>query len=292
MSPSESDLRAALQHGDDDAGLRVSANAIIAQGQAVRARRVRILSGTAAAVVVAGGAIGLASLQGTSNSGSGGGAASDLAGGGRVKGAELHDRVAPQPAGVPAAPTAAPSTAASTARAAGGGDYGAASTICPATAPHLVVPGQPGRFGSTEPLFAKPVVALVVCSYGSPDVTSTSSPTRLELTGRAASQVINSLESSRQTPAPTPCDPGPTSTSRLLAFVGLTANGKALDPVTATVPDPACNVQVTNGTAVRYDWTPPAALVARLRGLTPPKVPPRTVPAEPVGSEHGSPIHS
>lgn len=291
MSPSESDLRAALQHGDDDAGLHVSPYAIIAQGQAIRARRVRILSGTAAAVVVAGGAIGLASLHGTDTSSGGGG--SNLAGGGAsAKHALQHDRVAPRPAGVPAAPSAAPTTAASTAGGAGGTDYGAASTTCPATAAHLVVPGPTGRFGSTKPLFAKPVAALVVCSYGSPDLASTSSPTRLELTGRAAAQVINSLEGSRQTPAPTPCDPGPTSTSRLLAFVGLTAKGKALDPVTATVTDPACNVQVTNGTAVRYDWTPPAALVARLRGLTPPKVPPRTVPAEPIGSEHGSPIHS
>jgi hypothetical protein len=48
-------------------------------------------------------------------------------------------------------------------------------------------------------------------------------------------------------------------------------------------------VQLTNGTAVRYGWSPPAVLTGELRGLTPPRTV-ITVPDEP--TEHGSPPHS
>ena len=48
---------------------------------------------------------------------------------------------------------------------------------------------------------------------------------------------------------------------------------------------------VTNGTAVRYGWSPPAVLTGELNGLTPPRNV-ITVPGEPTGIVHGSPIHS
>jgi hypothetical protein len=293
MSPSESDLRAALQHGDDD-GLGINANAIIAHGQAIRARRVRILSGAAAAVVVAAGAVGLAFARGD-----GGGGSSNLAGGG-AKSANLNDSVAggasqkdAQHAPAATVPSAAASPSATSVPGPAAAQ-GRATTSCPESAPHLLLPGGggSGQFGADDALFSKPVDTLVVCVYGTAPGASSGAPARLTFTGQQATAIIASMENAGRTPNQTPCDPGASSTSQLLAFIGVTPAGNALDPVTATVTDPACDVQLTNGTAVRYSWSPPAILIGELRGLTPPKVPPRTIADEPTGIVHGTPIHS
>ena len=37
----------------------------------------------------------------------------------------------------------------------------------------------------------------------------------------------------------------------------------------ATLRDPACDVRVTNGTAIRYDWAPPSDLAKILLALQP-----------------------
>ena len=39
--------------------------------------------------------------------------------------------------------------------------------------------------------------------------------------------------------------------------------------VTATLVDPPCNVTLSNGKAVRYQWQPPASLLNQLLGLVP-----------------------
>jgi hypothetical protein len=279
MSPSEADLRAALQHGDDG-NLQVNADAVIAEAQAIRARRVRILSGTAAAVLVAAGAVGLAVIRSDGSSPTaahkGSSALSDLSGGG-------------QRATVPQQPeaTRAPSDAVP---AAGGAHRNASTTVqCPNTPPRLLVPGGggTGQFGANDPLFAQPVDTLVVCSFSAADPAGTA-PGRFVLAGRDATQVVAGLEGAHETPNATVCDPGPTSTAKLLALIGVTADGTAMKPVTATVTQPACGIKVTNGTAVRYGWTPPAVLTAQLNGLTPPRTV-ITVPDEP---NQGSPIHS
>jgi hypothetical protein len=289
MSPSESDLRAALQHGDDD-GLGVNANTIIAHGQAIRARRVRILSGAAAAVVVAAGAVALAVARGDgggSNLAGGGGAGDAGAASGSIASGAEHRR-AQQVPGAPAA-TSAPSPAPANGSVPIPGSLDAGR--CPDSAPHLLLPGggSSGQFGSDAALFSKSVDTLVVCVYGTTPATSSGVPGRLTFTGQQATQIVASMENAAAKPNQTPCDPGGSSTSQLLAFIGVTSGGKPLAPVTATVTVPACNVQLTNGTAVRYGWSPPAVLTGELRGLTPPRTV-ITVPDEP--TEHGSPPHS
>jgi hypothetical protein len=284
MSPSESDLRAALRQGEE-AGFQVNADAIMQEGQAVRARRVRIMSGAAAAVLVAAGAVGLAVARGD------GGGTSPVAGAANAsaRAAKSARHGAPR-----TAPAAAPNASQVGSNAGPVPDslpaLGAA-TPCPASAPHLLAPGggSPGQFGADQPLFAEPVETLVVCSY---QTTTSTGPGRLTFTGSKATQIVTSIENAApKATAPTPCDPGPTSTSRLLAFIGVTPAGAALPPVTATVTFPACTVQVTNGTAVRFDWSPPAVLTGELNGLTPPRSP-ITVPDEPTGINQGSPLHS
>jgi hypothetical protein len=282
MSPSESDLRAALRHGEDG-GFQVNADAIMHEGQAIRGRRVRILSGTAAAVLVAAGAVGLAATRG-GNGGATSNAADKAAGGGRGALHGTPDLARTVPPAAPAPSKAVPGP--------GGGTQVTAGAQCPASAPHLLTPGGggTGQFGADGALFAKPVKTLVVCSYAT---TVGSAPGRLVLSDRAATAVVSSMESARPEPtAPTPCDPGPTSTTRLLDFIGVTSTGSALPPVTATLTFPTCNVRVTNGTAVRYNWSPPASLTDQLRGLSPPKVPPIRVPTEPSGIVNGSPVRS
>jgi hypothetical protein len=288
MSPSESDLRAALQHGEEG-GFQVSADAIMREGQAIRARRVRILSGTAAAVLVAAGAVGLATARGGnggSNAGGGNSNVADKAAGGG--GGARHGLEGDAPG---RAPTPLPSDAVPAAPAGGTAQLGTGAQ-CPASAPHLLTPGGggTGQFGADDALFAKPVKTLVVCAYAT---TVGSAPGRLVLSDRAASDVVSSMETAApESTAPTPCDAGPTSTAQLLDFIGVTPKGSALPPVTATLTFPACNVRITNGTAVRYNWSPPAGLTDQLRGLSPPKVPPRSVPNEPSGIVNGSAVRS
>jgi hypothetical protein len=281
MSPSESDLRAALRQGEE-AGFEVNADAIMHEGQAIRARRVRIMSGAAVAVVVAAGAVGLAAARG-----GGGTSATADSTGSNADGSVRHGVVANPPVVAPNAslPSNVPVPGA------GGGAHVSAEAQCPASAPHLLLPGGggTGQFGANGALFAKPVKTLVVCSYES---TTGSAPARLVLSSHTATQVVASMENAPEATAPTPCDPGPTTTTRLLDFIGVTSSGATLPQVTATVTFPACNVQVTNGTAVRSGWTPPASLTDQLRGLSPPKVPPRSVPIEPSGINVGSPVHS
>jgi hypothetical protein len=290
MSPSESDLRAALQHGEEG-GFQVNADAIMREGQAIRGRRVRILSGTAAAVLVAAGAVGLAATRGGNGASNAGGGNSNLAdkaaasGGGARHGREGN---APGRAQAPA-PSPLPSGVVPTAPVGGTAQLGAQ---CPASAPHLLTPGGggTGQFGADEALFAKPVKTLVVCSYAT---TVGSAPGRLVLSHHTATEVVSSMETATpKSTAPTPCDAGPTSTTRLLDFIGVTSTGSALPPVTATLTFPTCNVRVTNGTAVRYNWSPPANLTDQLRGLSPPKVPPIRVPSGPSGIVNGSPVRS
>jgi hypothetical protein len=280
MSPTEFDLRAALREGE---GEGLSANRLIADGRARRTRRrMQLLSAAAVVFVVSGAGVGIALIGGDGNGGSAGSDAQSAA---------LDGRAAGQ-APSPAQPTPdASSTNAAQAE--------LRAIACPDSLPRYLLPGggSPGQFGSDGPLFSRPVRSLIVCGYGTPRQATgqvpTSQPARLELSGTQATRLATSLENAATANSAATCPTAGKLDSHELAIIGVAADGAPVGTVTATLPDPACNVQVTNGTAIRYDWTPPSDLQRILVTLVPRLDPPASLPNHtPSGKVHGSPISS
>lgn len=253
MSPSESDLRAALQHGDGD-GLDVD-HVVFAARARIAERRMRIVSGTAIVLVIAGAGVGGTLLARTGGSSVKNG--SNAAAGGAADNAKPH----------PAAQSPANGGQ-------GGGRsvYSYAAVPCPRAMPQYLLPGggSPGQFGASGALFSKPVASVVVCAYGdtaSKPVGKTVQPGRLDIGDGQAKQLAQSLESAPKTPTPTGCSEG--QQTHELAIIGLAADGSRVGTVTASLNTSTCGQQVTNGTAIRYGWTPPSALKSVLLALKP-----------------------
>ncbi len=241
MSPSEFQLRDALRDGEGDG---VDAGAVIARAVRVRhERRMRVAS-VAAAVIVVGGIGAGASVAFRSN-GSDGSGSTALNAEGR------------------STPRTGSTVAGSTAPRVSGGYQGAATDdkgappataapACPADFPQLALPGGggSGQFGSDGPLFASPVAAIEVCGYPASGAPGSSTV----LVGSAATEVAASLEAAplrgtRRCPFPVQGD--------RLAMYPLTADGASERVVTVEL---WCDGKVTNGTAIRYDWSAPSAL--------------------------------
>lgn len=270
MSPSESELRAALRHGEGEA---VNAAAIIAHAEQLRRqRRVRLGSIAAAMVTVA--------VIGT------GGA---LVWTGHRFGPKLYAD------NTPAAPAAGQSPSASPSGSIASGPLNDAARIaCPARPPRLMLPGggSPGQFGSSASLFSGPVEAVKVCGYSV--LGTTSSPTQhTVLTGEHATELAASLDAASTRLLPIPC-PVPADATTTLVVIGASRSGTAMAPVVVPL---TCNGRVTNGTAVRYNWRPPATLAPLLPlGAMPSTgVPGGTVTMQPTappgGRVSGSPLH-
>jgi hypothetical protein len=266
MSPSEFDLRAALHEGEGDA---IDLAQLIAGAEARRAqRRVRIQSAAAVAAIVAvvgfGGSL-LWSSGGGNNSSSSG--QSQLSRG--------------------SAPNAA----------AGGPAMGRLSASCPDSFPRYELPGggSPGQFGSNGPLFDKPVSSVLVCSYGisQPKASSASSPTAVRLTGAKANELVSSLENASTIRKHANCPLLENTGQAAVAMIGFTADGQKVATVTATLTVPPCNVEVSNGTAIRYNWQPPTSVLQAIgtRSLPGGGAVTRTSTL-PVGRVHGSSINS
>ena len=168
----------------------------------------------------------------------------------------------------------------------------AAAVPCPDSPPKLMLPGGggSGQFGSQGALFSDPVVAVKVCAYASS--TPTFVPSTI-LTGGSASDLTKSLEQAdKSLPASMKCPGGPVPTdggSRSLVIIGVDKDGKQLKPVVATL---SCPTRVTNGTALRYNWTPPASVATLInQGVNAvPGYGPISLP--PSGKVTGSPINS
>jgi hypothetical protein len=286
MSPSEFDLRAALRDGEGDG---VNVERVIAGAQATRARHRTWLLSAAAAVVVAGVGTGSAVVWG---GGSGGGPRAEGANS-RANG-PAHGAL---PANGPAHGSAAGPAKSPTAETARPVPNSAASTgtavACPSTYPHYLVPGggslvpgggSPGQFGSDGPLFSKPVVALVVCGYGTAQEAASlkppARPGRLVLTGDNATRLAASLENAPKT---APGCGGMRTAPHSFVIIGIGSDGSRVGTVTATYQ--SCD-EITNGTAIRFEWQPPADLAPVIENLVPIK---GTVlkPSPPVN--HGSP---
>jgi hypothetical protein len=253
MSPTESDLRSSLRDGEGDVP---NVNRIMAGAQAARSqRRSRILSTAAAVVVVAGVSIGGVEFARHNGNGPSHDRTVDTAGGAPVAAAAASGGSANGAASKAAA------SAAANVPAARSGATSATAGHCPASFPHTVLPGggSPGQFGASGTLFTKPVASIVVCTYG-----GQSSPVRSVFDGAPARSIASSLEDASKTPFRGMCPDYIKADAPSLAIIGIATDGTALPTVTTSLGRPACATQISNGTVVRYDWTPPASLNSAL----------------------------
>ncbi len=267
MSPNEFQLRAALRDGEGD---RVDPDLVIAQArgmqQARHDRRVRYGSVAAVVAVVGGiGVIGGITLQ------DGGHAKSGSAAGAK-RPASIHN-------GAKSVPTELPDESI-----APGPKRDARAVRCPSTAPSLALPGGggSGQFGAHESLFSGPVEAVKVCVYSGDGSATGGTPPSTELTGQNATELATSLDSAATTrPQSSDCPSQTAPETRTLVVIGISTAGQAMRPVVVTL---TCPGLATNGTAIRYGWTPPARLAEQLPQLG--------ANTGPTGKVSGSPIRS
>jgi len=283
VSPNEFQLRSALRDGEGD---RVNPETVIARArgmqQARHDRRVRY--GSVAAVVAIVGGIGV--VGGVILGGSGTGKTFSANGGGGSNAGDKAANSGQAARGTASAGQPNPAMAS-------GPMHDAAAVPCPDSPPKLVVPGGggSGQFGAQGPLFSGPVEAVKVCAYAS---STTGVVPSLVLAGDSATDLTKSIEAADKTlPASIKCASGPAPTDPIdrgsLVIIGVDQDGNPMKPVVVTL---GCPTRVTNGTALRYSWTPPANLTALIpQGLkSAPGGGPISLP--PPGKVTGSPIQS
>lgn len=260
MSPSEFELRGALHHGEGDDG-PLDIGTVILRAEAIRReRRVRVLTVAAAAVVVLGVSTAVVithrtpARTTTAAAANGAGSASN-----RVP---LADQVPPDVAALPSHDASADDiTATSSGLAvrpggAAGGSSTAAAT-CPATAPAVTAPAAAT---SSQPMFSSPVVSIIACGYRASDGAQLSDAhgDRLlsSLSESDVAATVTSINAASKDAVPIPCS-NPSATNGLLVLYASYASGPA-KPVAASTY--ACDRTISNGTAERFDWTPPTGL--------------------------------
>lgn len=267
MSPTEDQLRAALQNGQ---GAGIDPDVVISRAHAVQRER-RVKYGSIAAVIavvagigVAGGiALGSGKRHATSTGAPFGAAAPLTSAGAKRVGQGAHVPSAANPAGgIQQAPSSIPAAAA-----------------CPATLPQLTIPNTSGAS-----LFDGTVSSMTICVFpetGGAALKTAGRPVSTVLSGSAAAQLAASLDSAPKTTQPGACPLFLTAQGKVLVIIASRPDGSLMAPVEAHVLQNPCNLPVTNGTAVRYNWSPPASLNPLLAEA-------RAVPASP-GVNSGSP---
>ena len=237
MSPTEDELRAALHLGEGDA---LDADGVIrraqAQGAAIRDRRVRLASAAAVVAVVAGLGVG----------------------GGLIlsRGSQTHsaDRNAMN---VPA-PSAGGGKAAGNA----GGGTSSAAAACPDAPPSPTTPPQ-----GVASLFPGSVNIISVCLYSraaqlEPKVATNPQP-NLVILGADVQRLVTSIDAASTVRQALPCPLYRTAAVDLV-LIGVRPDGTALPPVVTQYRQNPCNLAITNGTAIRYNWPPPAWFASEL----------------------------
>lgn len=265
MSPSESQLRAALHDGEGDSP---DANAVISHALRLRyERRMRftaIAGGAAAAAVVGVGASVLIATGGNGNDGAGGSSA-DKAGGRVGSLPSGAGRSALSPAGGRTLPHGASS---SDAGALSGNDTSefAAKLRCPAVPDRFLLAGGggTGQFGSSGPLFTATVTAMKICVY--PARTGATARS-IVLSNPGAAQFADALEKSPAVRGDAGCPANTDFVGGTIEILGVDGRGRPLEPVVITVQ--CASSQATNGKAVRYVTNLPDTIV----GLLVPAVP-------------------
>lgn len=247
MSPSESQLRAALQQGE---GSGPNPDMIIGAARKLqrerRETRTRIATAIAAVVVLGGVGVGItrhndtrqtaAADRATEKSGTqslhslAGGTNAAGAGGGAVAGGPLAPAAGSVPS--PGNPVA---------------NFGAGNNgPCPATPVRYLLPGGGGtdQFGSSSPIVGKPVSSLTFCVYDATASTSTFLGSQL-LDGTAAQEFVSRVEAGT-----TRHDPSYCLAPRSVEIIPVGTDGKGLTPL--SVVGGCQQVTISNGTAVRY----------------------------------------
>jgi hypothetical protein len=264
MSPSESQLRAALHDGE---GAGVDPDAVISHAIGVRRdrrRRINAIAGGVAVVAVIG--VGASVLSSSSNGRNGGSSADSAAGGAASRNGTA----------------AAPRRPVSSATAAGGlGRAPAVAGTCPTAPDHFALPGGggSGQFGSTDPLFPASVTSIRVCGY--PLLASAGTRT-IVLSGAEAQSLASSINASSTKAMKRLCPANTNFVGGTLELYAVDGQGNAVDPVVVTLECVAS--QATNGTGVRYLVSLPDNLLSLLR-VIPDRV------QGPSGPLQGSPVH-
>jgi hypothetical protein len=267
MSPTEDQLRAALQDGE---GPGIDPDALISRAHALRRER-RVKYGSIAAVVavvagigvVAGIALGSGPRHASSTS-AGPGKQAPMAATAGGSGVSRPSAGAPANGSQPAAGRLAPAAA------------------CPKTLPQLTIPNTAGTS-----LFDGTVSSMTICVFpetGGPALESGGQPVSTVFNGAAAAQLAASLDSASKTTQPGACPLFLTAQGKALVIIAAKPDGTFMAPVVAHVLQNPCNLPVTNGMAVRYDWSPPPSLNPLLDEA-------RAIPASP-GANSGSPARS
>jgi hypothetical protein len=286
MSPSEFDLRAALRDGEGDG---VDPDRIIRNAQVARGIRrdhlVRSASIAAVVTVVAGLGVGAGLVlhhDGSQEAGSSAGGAAD-----RAASAPMASSVNGVPAGGVNQGTNSPGASGSHGTISGpvapGPLHDAAQIPCPTVLPRLTV----GNAGS-GPLFSGPVEAIKVCAYSTGDgalLGTGAAPASMIYAGQTADDIVAGIESAATEPARVPCPQYRLATGRTLVIIGVTPTGTAMTAITVQVDQNPCNVPITNGSAVRYNWQPPKVMTPFLSSLTG-----SGLSVDP-GKASGSPLH-
>lgn len=243
MSPDEFDLRNALREGE---GAGVDPDVVIARAVAYRhARRARLGSIAAGIVAVAAIGVGGATLLGRDN----GHQASEAA--------RTASRAGAGSAGSADSAGSAGGYAGPSAKA--GPRAQADAVTCPAAPPRLMLPGGggSGQFGSAGSLFSGAVESVEVCGYA-----GSAPPAETVLGPSDGRELAASMDAASTRPIPSACIAQLANVSLVVYAFG--ADGKAMDPVVVST----CGSMVTNGTAIRYGWSPPASLTSFLASLS------------------------
>jgi hypothetical protein len=256
MAPSEFDLRAALRDGEGE-GINPD-NVIFAVERHRARRRAALLTAATVVALVGGGAAGISQLSGGSEAGgsNAGDAMSALrAGAGAISGRGPQHGTERSAAGLPVPRASLPL------------DQKLTSIACPTGAPTYSVPQAPQRRDAATPLFTNAVAAVVVCSYGTTfgptSGSTTRQPGRLTLAGGKAAALARSMEKASRDPKLSCAAHAPARAQ--YAIIAVSPSG---DPAGPTVSaQTGCNGVVTNGTALRFNWSPPPDIAARLEAL-------------------------
>jgi hypothetical protein len=134
-------------------------------------------------------------------------------------------------------------------------------------------------------LFSGPVESVKVCGYTEVGSATESSPRGVVLTGQRADELTASLDSAA-TSRPAIACPVPADLTTTLVVIGLSRSGVAMRPVVVPL---ICGGLITNGSAIRYNWKPPADLASSLPLDTAPGTQPG-VTTGPVTIPPGGPV--
>jgi hypothetical protein len=275
MSPSESDLRAALRDGEGD-DIPVDRLIHVAQTGAAR-RRTRLLTTAAVVAVLACAGVGGGLLA---NSGSDGAASTSTPG--FAAGGQSADSASGSGNGAPGALARLPA-------AVQGGQSGgsSAAAACPATAAAAVDAAAKTTATAGTQVFTGRVTRVLVCSYGYPNgvaqLTPPPHPTSLELRGAAADRLVASLERA-PTAKPSGMCPLVRGVASPLVMIGIAADGSVAGTASTVLGTPVCNVVVLSAGARRYDWTPPVDLAPMAQQVPQTAIPSHQIRPSPISS--------